>query len=76
MPVQCAGRRLPQHCCLSCHPQVFSFILYGMAGLRADALAVVANCGISSLLYLVGAQVGGCLGACRLQPMMQPPSHA
>lgn len=28
-----------------------------MAGLRAQALAVVANCGISAVLYLIGAQI-------------------
>lgn len=28
-----------------------------MAGLRAEAVAVFANCGISAVLYLIGAQV-------------------
>ncbi|GBF87651.1 ABC transporter G family [Raphidocelis subcapitata] len=35
----------------------FSWILYGMAGLRREAVPVVANGAISALLYLIAAQV-------------------
>jgi ABC-type multidrug transport system permease subunit len=39
---------------------LFTFVLYGMAGLRHDASAVGMNATMSMLMYLCAAQVGVC----------------